>query len=308
MSSQVTTAFVKQYSSEVFHLSQQKGSKLQPYVRNESQNGESAFYDRIGAAVAVKKTSRHSDTPQIDSAHSRRRVTLSDYEWADLIDKEDLRRMLLDPAGDYAKSAAWAMGRAKDDVIIEAANGSAYGGVDGGTAVVMPNTQKLASVSGAAFVDMNIGLLRGVKKILDGNDVDESIARHCAFTSSQVEALLETTEVTSSDFNTVQALVKGEVNSYMGFDFHRTERLDVQVDALLADTGTGVVGSGSSVVGHRRCIFWAQDGLLLATAQDMNAEIERRADKSYSTQVYVSMGIGATRMEEEKVVIGLCNE
>ena len=307
MSSQVSTAFVKQYSSEVFHLSQQQGSKLQSYVRNESQNGESAFYDRIGAATAVKKTSRHSDTPQIDSEHSRRRVTLSDYEWADLIDKEDLRRMLQDPAGDYAKAAAWAMGRSKDDVIIEAANGNAYGGVDGGTTVSMPNTQKLASVS-SGFVDMNIGQLRGVKKILDGNDVDESIARHCAFTSSQVESLLETTEITSGDFNSIKALVQGQINSFMGFEFHRTERLDLQVDALSANTTTGVVGSGSTVVGQRRCIFWAQDGLLLATSADMQTEIERRSDKSYSTQVYVSMGIGATRMEEEKVVIGLCAE
>ena len=232
---------------------------------------------------------------------------MSDYEWADLIDKEDVRRMLQDPAGDYAKAAAWAMGRSKDDVIIEAANGNAFGGVDGGTSVAVPNTQKLASVS-SGFVDMNIGMLRGIKKILDGNDVDESISRHCAFTSSQVESLLETTEITSGDFNSIKALVQGQINSFMGFEFHRTERLDLQVDALSCDTTTGVAGSGSSVIGQRRCIFWAQDGLLLATSQDMQTEIERRADKSYATQVYVSMGIGATRMEEEKVVSGLCNE
>ena len=122
MSSQVTTAFVQQYRSEVFHLSQQKGSRLQGAVRMESQKSESQFFDRIGLATAVLKVGRHSDTPQIDSAHSRRRVTLDDYEWADLIDKEDLRRMLQDPAGDYAMAAAWALGRSKDDVIIAAAD------------------------------------------------------------------------------------------------------------------------------------------------------------------------------------------
>ena len=308
MSSQITTAFVKQYSAEVFHLSQQLGSKLSPYVRNESQKGESAFYDRIGPVVAQKKLSRHSDTPQIDTPHSRRRVTLSDYEWADLIDKEDLRRMLQDPAGDYAKAAAWAFGRSKDDVIIEAANGSAYGGVDGGSAVVMPNAQKLQASNGTIHVDMNMNLLRGVKKKFDANDVDESIGRNFAITSSQVEALLETTEVTSGDYNSIKALVMGQVDTFMGFKFIRTERLDAQVDALTAADTTGIVGSGTSVVGNRRCIAWAQDGLLLATAADIQTEIERRADKSYSTQVYASMGIGATRMEEEKVVIGLCKE
>jgi hypothetical protein len=307
MSTEITTAFVKQYSAEVFHLSQQKGSRLQDKVRRETQKGKSAFYDRIGSVTAQKKVSRHSDTPQIDTPHSRRRVTLSDYEWADLIDKEDLRRLLQNPAGDYALAAMWAMGRAKDDEIIEAANGSAYGGEEGGTEVALPNTQKLASVS-SGFVDMNVGLLRGIKKIFDAGEVEPSIKRYCAFTSSQSESLLSETEVTSSDFNTVRALVMGDINTFLGFEFVMTERLDTQVDALSANTTTGVVGSGSSVIGQRRCVFWAKDGLLLATADDVQAEIERRSDKSYSTQVYVSMGIGATRMEEKKVVIGLCAE
>lgn len=308
MSSEITTAFVRQYNSEVFHLSQQKGSRLQDKVRRESQNSKSQFYDRIGAVVAQKKVSRHSDTPQIDTPHSRRRVTLSDYEWSDLIDKEDLRKMIMNPAGDYAIAAMWAMGRAKDDVVIEAANGTAYGDEDGSTSVVLPSTQKLASVSGGALSDMNVQLLRKIKKKFDGNDVDESISRYCANTSYQIENLLTETEVTSADFNTVRALVMGEINTFLGFNFTRTERLDAQVDALSANLTTGVVGSGSSVVGARRSIFWAQDGLLLATAADIMTKITERADKSYSTQVYVCMGIGATRMEEKKVVIGLCTE
>ena len=308
MSSQVSTAFVKQYSSEVFHLSQQQGSRLAGKVRNESQKGESAYYDRIGQTAAIKKTVRHGDTPQIDSKHSRRRVTLFDYEWADIIDKEDTRRMLQDPAGDYAKAAAWAMGRAKDDEIIIAANGDAYGGVDGGTSVAMPSTQKYAANTGAAFSDMNLDMLKNIKKKFDANDVDESISRHAAVTSSQIESMLGVTEITSADYASVKALVMGDINSYMGFNFVRTERLDLQVDALSAVLTTGVVGTGTTVVGHRRCIFWAQDGLLLATSADITAEIERLPTKSYSTQVYVSMGLGATRMEEEKVVIGLCEE
>lgn len=308
MSSEITTAFVKQYGSEVFHLSQQKGSRLQDKVRRESQNGKEAYYDRIGEVSAVVKSTRHGDTPQIDTPHSRRRVTLKDYEWADLIDKEDLRRLLQDPAGPYAQAAMWAFGRAKDDLLIEKANGSAYGGEEGGTEVALGNAQKLASVSGGAFVDANVQWLRRIKKIFDAADVDESIKRHSAITSSQMEGLLAETEVSSADFNTVRALVMGDINTFMGFDFVRTERLDTQVDALSCSVTTGAAGSGSSVIGQRRCIFWAQDGLLLATADDITVEIERRSDKSYSTQVYVSMGIGATRMEEKKVVIGLCAE
>jgi hypothetical protein len=155
---------------------------------------------------------------------------------------------------------------------------------------------------------LNTISLRGIKKILDGNDVDESIPRHGAINSNALQSLLGDTQVTSADFNTVKALVQGEVNSFMGFNFHRLERLLVQTAALDGSATTGAVGSGSSLINDRRLIFWAMDGLLLATADDIQVEIERRSDKSYSTQVYASMGIGATRLEEEKVVIGLASE
>jgi hypothetical protein len=308
MSSEITTARVQQYKAEVFHLSQQKGSRLQMAVRNETQQGKSAFYDRLGAATAVQKTSRHSDTPQIDSAHSRRRVTLVDYEWADLIDKEDLRRLIMNPSGKYAEAAAWALGRAKDDKIIEVADGSAFGGEDGSTTVNHPDAQKYAFNDTSVFDGVNVLGLRAIKRILDANDVDESIPRHAAINAVGLESLLGETEVTSSDFATVKALVQGEVDSFMGFKFHRLERLNTQVDALSGSASTGAVGSGSSLIGDRRCLFWAMDGLLLATSADISVEIDRRADKSYSTQVYASMGIGATRMEEEKVVVGFASE
>ncbi len=308
MSSQITTAFVQQYKSEVFHLSQQKGSKLQDKVRKESQQGKSAFYDRLGKAEAVEKVTRHSDTPQIDSEHSRRRVTLSDYVWADLIDKEDLRRLLMDPAGAYAQAAMWGMGRQKDRKVIAAANGSAYGGEDGSSEVVLPNAQRMHAVASSALSVANVQWLRRIKKKFDAADVDESIARYAAITSNQLEALLGVTEITSADFNTIRALVMGDINTYMGFNFVRTELLDLQVDALSCSTTTGAAGSGTSCIGSRRCVFWAKDGLLLATADDIEVKIEPLPTKNYATQVFVSMGIGATRMEEAKVVIGLTTE
>ena len=40
----------------------------------------------------------------------------------------------------------------------------------------------------------------------------------------------------------------------------------------------------------------------LATGMDVIGRIDERADKSYSTQVYAAMSIGATRMEEVSVI------
>ena len=93
MSVQITTAFIEQYKSNVFHLAQQKGSRLRDAVRSEQVVGKAHYFERIGSTAALKRTSRHSDTPRVDTPHSRRRVTMEDYDWADLIDNEDKVRM-----------------------------------------------------------------------------------------------------------------------------------------------------------------------------------------------------------------------
>ena len=66
MSSQITTAFVQQYSNNVALLSQQKGSLLRASVDVESVSGKNSFFDQVGVATAQKRVTRHADTPQID--------------------------------------------------------------------------------------------------------------------------------------------------------------------------------------------------------------------------------------------------
>ena len=156
MSTQVTTAHVQQYGANVFHLSQQRGSRLRNSVRNEMVKGKSRFFDRIGQAVAQRKTSRHSDTPQIDTPHSRRMVTLDTFEYADLVDDADKLRTLMDPTNEYTLAAMWGLGRAMDDEIIDAHGGNAFGGESGGTTVALGNAQKLAAVASAAGAKLTL--------------------------------------------------------------------------------------------------------------------------------------------------------
>ena len=125
MSTEITKAFVEQYSSNIQMLSQQKGSLLRDKVRLESVTGKNAFFDQIGSVTATVRSTRHSNTPQADTPNSRRRVSLVDYEFADLVDDLDKVRMLVDPTSSYAQAAAFAMGRAMDDAIITAATGAA---------------------------------------------------------------------------------------------------------------------------------------------------------------------------------------
>lgn len=290
MSIQITTSFVEQYSSNVTMLSQQMGSKLRGSVDVENINGKNAFFDQVGVTAAQIRTSRHGDTPQIDTPHSRRRLSLADYEWADLVDDVDKVRMLVDPTSSYAKAAAAAMNRSIDDVIITAMNASASTGVAGGTSTDLPSTQKTATSDQSD--GLTIAKLLSAKKIMDDNDVDPSLKRFIVCGPQQISDLLGTTSVTSADFNTVRALSTGEVNSFLGFEFIMSTRLNKDA------TNTT----------DRLVFAYTEDAIKLGMGKDISAKISERADKSYSTQVYYCMSLGAVRMEEKKVVQIPCHE
>lgn len=290
MSSEVNKAFAQKFRDSFIHLAQQKGSRLRGYVRvNTDVEGKYDHFDRLGATSAQKITSRHADTPLINTPHSRRRVSMEDYNWADLIDKADKVRMLADPSSDYMKAGVNALGRTIDDVIIAAmlGNATSVDSSDTSSNVALPAGQKIA-VSGTT--DMNIAKLREAKHILDKNETDPDVPRCIVMKSAQFYDLLGDTEIQSSDYNTVKALVSGEINTFMGFHFIRSERLT----------------SDSS--GNTQVIAWIQDGIGMSMGSDIRTEITERSDKNYSTQVYAQMCLGAVRIEDEKVVEIACTD
>lgn len=290
MSDQITTAFVNQYSNNVYMLTQQMGSKLRKAVDVEQVKGEKAFFDQIGATSVSERASRHADTPLIAVPHARRMATMQTFDTADLIDKPDQVRTLIDPTNPYAQAMAAAMGRKSDDLIISAARGTAYTGSDGTSTVSLPSGQKIAVDYTGSNSDLNIQKLIATKELFLSNDVNTDVEDlFFVIGPAQLSSLLNTTEVTSSDFNTIKALVRGEINEYMGFNFIISTRLTVSSNT-------------------RYCLAFARSGVKLADGYDMNGRIDERPDKNYSTQVWYSMMMGATRMEEEKVVEVACDE
>ena len=289
MSFQVTTAFVQQYSTNVQLLLQQRGSRLRDCVTVGSYTGKAAkAVEQIGEVTAQARTSRHADTPLISTPHDARWVHPTDYEWADMIDDQDKLRMLIDPTSPYAMNGAYALGRAMDSLIITAALGAALTGENGSTSTPFDTSNQQIAVGATG---LTVAKLRTAKKKLMANEVDvENDPLYCAVTAVQLDNLLGTTEVTSSDYNTVKALVSGSVDTFMGFKFIHTELL-------------GLDGSSD-----RRCIAWAKSGLHLGIWNDITTKISERADKSYATQVYVKGTFGATRVEEGKVVEIICDE
>lgn len=289
MSFEVSTAFVQQYTTNVQLLLQQRGSKLREAVTMGSYTGKAAkVVEQIGAVTAQKRTSRHTDTPLISTPHDARWVHPEDWEWADLLDDEDKLRMLIDPTSSYSINGAMSLGRAMDDAIITAALGTALTGENGSTSTAFATATQQVAAGGAG---LTIAKLREAKKILMANEVDPRIDQlYFAVTAEQMDDLLGTTEVTSSDYNSVKALVQGDVNTFLGFNFIQIERLGVD---------------GSS---NRRCIAWAKSGMHLGMWNDIYTSIDKRPDKSNAMQVLVKATFNATRVEEKKVVEVLCVE
>jgi hypothetical protein len=298
MSTQIPVAFVDQYKANILLLSQQKQAKLRGCCRMEDVTGDAMYVERIGATSMSEITDRHGDTPQI-TPHSRRKLTMADYDWSDKIDKQDKLKLLADPQSTYVVNAVAAANRQIDDVIITALGGSALSGHTGGTTVNNYDSGECRLISSAGNLvtagsdhtnvtetALTIDKLLLCKQLLDDAEIDEDRQRYFLTNPYNIGQLLNTTEVKSSDYNTVKALAQGDIDTFMGFKFIQSTRLNAD--------GTDTAATN--------CYAFAQDAIVLAIEEEPNVEIDRLPTKRYTTQVYVSLSIGATRVEGPAVV------
>lgn len=289
MSIEIPKAFENKYLRDFILLSEQQGSRLARTVRTEPDrlDGKAGFFDRIGNVEMAEIIGRHQPTDIQSTPFSRRRVTLRDFSFADLFDWQDALRMSKDPKPGVTTKGMRAAGRQKDRLIINALGGNAYSidADDAATAVALPTAQKITTGSGG----LTILKLRQAKMKLDIAEVDENIPRYCAVTSEQLDNLLATTQVTSSDYNNVKALVEGKVNTYMGFEFVRTQ--------LLKKSST-----------TRYCYAYAASAIGLATGKEPMVAVRERPDLNMAIQIYIAMSMDCVRIEDVQVVEIACTE
>jgi hypothetical protein len=96
-------------------------------------------------------------------------------------------------------------------------------------------------------------------------------------------------KMVSNDYNVLRPLVDGNVVKFMGFTIIPCNRI-------------GTDGNGDDKV-----LYWAKRGMCLGVGKDISTKITERPDKNYATQVFASMSIGSTRLEEARVGIILCD-
>ena len=116
---EVEDAFVRQYSANVYRMSQQQGSRLRSLVTEVPMKGESLTFPRVHPTAAIRSTSVYDDSPIVHTPFSVRTLRAYEYVWGDMVDwKQDLN-LLIDPTREVTAMGDNAPGRAIDALNIE---------------------------------------------------------------------------------------------------------------------------------------------------------------------------------------------
>lgn len=297
--SSIDIAFRQSYQNEFEIKFQQMGSRLRRTVTERPQNVDRALYDRIGTVNVTQGNVRHGPTILNDADHSR--IACFTTPWrpdALAFDNEDsLRMALADPRNAYAQTQAMALGRKMDSVIISAATGTTFTGLNGtDTETYSATTYGIAVDAvppGGVAANSNLTLeklIQAKAKFGTNESVMDGEELFFVLSQSQMNSLLRTTEITNADYAAIKALVQGVVNSFMGFTFIRTELLTY---------------SSSNV---RRCLAYPKSAIILGVADDKTVRMDQRPDLNYTWQVWTQGMFGGVRTWREKVVSVDCDE
>ena len=277
------------YAANIMQLAQQKYSKLLPiaYIK-PNVRGKTFFQDQIGQWTMETKGGRNVQTPNNDPNLGRRMGTMVDFHDNRLLDRGDELRMLSDPRSAYTIAAASALGRKIDQEIATKILATSKSGESGSTNVTLGTTSITAHVNptqaGGTGTAATLTFQRvlNVKKAFDLEDV-EMDDRFFVVNPHGLEQLLGTTQATSSDYVAIKSLVRGEIDTWMGFKWIMSTQLS---------------SSGTTT----SCFAMQRYGLCLAMGSEPLVRTDERKDLSYSWQVYYELNIGVTRLEETRVV------
>jgi hypothetical protein len=205
MAISLSNAFVTLFDAEV-KQAYQGVAQLVPAVRQRrGVEGSTVKFPKVGKGIATARIPQSDVTP-MNVGFSNVTCTLSDWNAAEYSDIFSQQKVNFDERNELVKVVANAIGRRQDQLILDALAASS-------TSLVVDEDE------GGTDTGLNVAKLRAAKKALDKNNVPMD-NRHIIIHANSLASLLGETAVTSTDFNTVRALVSGEVNTFLGFTFH----------------------------------------------------------------------------------------
>jgi hypothetical protein len=185
---------------------------LRPHVRvRTGVVGNTCEFRRFARGLATPRVPQ-TDVVPMNIGYAKRQAVLADWNAAEYTDVFDQATTNVDEKPIVAANIAAAIGRREDQMILDA--------LDAANPTVTIDTNV-----GGANSGMNLAKLRRAKRFLDDRAVPTGM-RCLVHSAEALEQLLSLPEVTSTDYNTVKALVNGEVNTYMGFTLAMMEARD----------------------------------------------------------------------------------
>jgi hypothetical protein len=294
VSIELATHYGQQYATNVDILLQRAGSQLRPYVtfKGGYKGKQVSLVDQVGEVSARRVTSRFVPIERTDINTDRRWVLPYDYDLAQQVDHFDQLRMLSDPKSAMVQAAMKAMGRAEDDLIVDAFFGDAKTGETGSGTTSFPSGNQVAvNFESASNVGLTVAKLREARRLAKANHLQWAQEQmFCAITSGEDSDLLKEIQIINLDYNDRPVLKDGKIERFLGINFVDFEALDTD---------------GSS---YNRVPVWAKSGMHLAQWEEFNTTISQRTDlRGHPWQAYILGTFGAARVEEDKVYEIKCN-
>jgi len=205
MAISLSNAFVTLFDAEVKQAYQGKAMLVGAVRQRRGVEGSSVKFPKVGKGVATARVTQTDVTP-MNVGFSNVTCTLQDWNAAEYSDIFSQAKVNFDERSELSQVVGAAIGRRQDQLILDALSAAT-------------STGTVANSIGGSNTNMNISKLREAAKILNAKNVP-SDGRHIIIHANSLASMLEQTSVTSSDFNSVKALVQGEISTFMGFQFH----------------------------------------------------------------------------------------
>lgn len=297
MADPIETWRIEQFKNNVQHLLQEKGGKLRSTVTfaGDYAGKGAAPVDQMGETEAVDVSERYGDSPNMEVPTDRRWIYPIDSEWGKLVDDFDRVRLGIQPDGEYEKAGVMAMARREDRRILEKFFATAKSGESGGTNKSFAGGNEVAvNLTDPGVTPANTGLnkakLLKAREILGANEVDlENEELYIAVTEKEVTDLFGYDTMTSVDFVEGRPISTGRLPALLGFNFVPFSSSTFTKLSLLA------AGTASLPV-------WVKSGMHLGVWGERKIDVGPDPAKKFNQRIYMKQTMGATRLEEGKVV------
>jgi len=278
MAVSISNAFVTLFDSEVKQAYQGQRA-LAGLVRERAVEGSTVKFPKIGKGTASIRVPQTDVTP-MSVTYSQVTATMEDYIAAEYSDIFNQAKVNFQDRAELVKVVSGAIGRRMDQVVIDAL-------------VASSGTNTVANSIGGSGTNLNVAKLRAAKKAMDAKNVPAE-GRCIIAHANNMDALLAETSVTSSDFNTVKALVTGDVNAFLGFTFISLGDRD--------EGGLAIDGSSDRIV-----YAFQKDAMGLGIGMNQQSRVDYIPEKT-SFLVASMFSAGSVAIDPEGITKITCRE